>query len=233
MAPPLFLSIFRKKSSSNFYRRAFSASRQSCWKCGAIVIPSQLACPNCSKITNLTSPSSYISLFKQCYPSGTTVNLYGDLDLKCLKKSYLKLQSEYHPDNLSSQGKPPEISAFISKAYQTLKDPVKRMIYILENEFNMTEVLGESAAEDVKSQDPALLEQMMELHEVLDELASLQPDIARQRLTSLKDDLVTEQNEKIEAMETAFSSKDLKGVVKMLRDYQYLATLRSRVEEHL
>lgn len=61
-----------------------------------------------------------------------------------LKKRYLDLQSTYHPDkqNLMSvgplvvsedQGQITDQSAFINKAYETLKDPLKRAKYLLED----------------------------------------------------------------------------------------------------
>lgn len=82
-----------------------------------------------------------------------------NLDAKKVKKNFFRLSREVHPDH-NEEGE--EASAGLNDAYQTLKDPVKRIRYILVN------YLGDNLE---KAQlPPEFLMEMMEVNEQVEEM---------------------------------------------------------------
>lgn len=60
-----------------------------------------------------------------------------EVNLKELKSRYLDLQQQYHPDRFASaseseQRQAVQRTAYLNQAYETLKSPLKRAIYLLE-----------------------------------------------------------------------------------------------------
>ncbi|MDE3060186.1 MAG: Fe-S protein assembly co-chaperone HscB [Pseudomonadota bacterium] len=88
-----------------------------------------------------------------------------DLDLSALESAYFTAQRQYHPDRFV--GKPPsertaalQHSADINKAYDTLKDPLKRAQYLL----HLQGIAVGTEADSVKPSQEILVE-AMELRE--------------------------------------------------------------------
>jgi len=94
------------------------------------------------------------------------------LDAAALDRSYFALQRQWHPDRFI--GKPPEErakasaeAAALNEAYQTLKDPLGRAIY-------MAELKGIALPGDGKTiDDPDLLTEVMDAREELQEASSV------------------------------------------------------------
>lgn len=62
-----------------------------------------------------------------------------DVDQEQLKTTYLQLQQDNHPDRYANaseteQGEAVRRTAYLNQAYETLKSPLKRAIYMLEQE---------------------------------------------------------------------------------------------------
>ena len=215
-----------------------------------------------------TSPRpGYLSLFQDCYPKSDTINYYQDLDLKCLKKKYLQLQTQYHPDNYNNTPhsdtaasspqstihglrESADMSAYISEAYDTMKDPVKRLIYVLEHHEKIVNLFGDERAAGEESnqkisQDPELLEQVMELHELLDELLASRGGAAgpafsnehaengpRKKLLRLKESISKKQLEKVHLLGELYNSHQMDLLRRTLQEWKYLTTLLNRIHEH-
>lgn len=54
------------------------------------------------------------------------------IDLSDLENKYLKLQQQFHPDLATDQTEAEINSILINQAYQILKNPIKRSIYLLQ-----------------------------------------------------------------------------------------------------
>jgi len=59
------------------------------------------------------------------------------LDLKVLKEKYLELQREVHPDKFASESEKIQREAiqrvsYLNQAYEILKSPLQRAIYLLQ-----------------------------------------------------------------------------------------------------
>lgn len=92
-----------------------------------------------------------------------------DLDLRALKASYLQLQQAVHPDRFANDGESEQRhavqqSAYLNQAYEALKSPLKRAIYMLECkgvEFN---------ADSQTNSDTEFLFSQLQLRERLDQV---------------------------------------------------------------
>lgn len=110
--------------------------------------------------------TNYFALFglKPCY----------QLDLKKLKSCYLELQRQVHPDNFASESDQVQREAvqrvsYLNQAYESLKSPMSRAIYLLETagyDFNPDTQIHN---------DAAFLMEQMELREALSDISD-EPD---------------------------------------------------------
>src|ERR1700761_4360571 len=97
------------------------------------------------------------------------------IDLRDLEKRFYDLSRKYHPDVNARKGpaeraEAEEATAILNDAYRTLRDPIKRAMYLLKLEgFD----IGEQGTKDVP---PELLEEMFELNMALEELLESIPE---------------------------------------------------------
>jgi len=90
------------------------------------------------------------------------------LDLAVIKKQYLQLQKEFHPDNFASESEKIQREAiqkasYLNQAYETLKSPLQRAIYLLQ-------IAGQEFDADRQIHNDSLfLMEQLELRESLSE----------------------------------------------------------------
>jgi len=130
-----------------------------CWACGKPTGCCNFFCA-CGKIQPLIGHCSYFETFgiPKAY----------DLNPKELEHAFFELQKTMHPDRYGQKSRIEQYfsrsnSTYLNVAYRTLKDPTLRAKYLLQSE-------GVRAL-DERSQtaDPALLMEVMELREEVDE----------------------------------------------------------------
>src|SRR5687767_10792391 len=97
-----------------------------CWGCRAVT--DAPLCLNCGKIQP-PSQRDYFALL------GLPVSF--SLDLECLEKKYLQLQQLLHPDRFIGKSTREkryanQQSSQVNQAYEALKDPIQRGIYLLK-----------------------------------------------------------------------------------------------------
>lgn len=111
-------------------------------------------------------PQTYYDIFPDTFPQGPPPKSPFSPDLKKLRKEFLQLQAKAHPDLASSDKKrqAEALSARINEAYKTLSDPLARARYLLLQQG--IDVEDESA----KLEDNALLMEVMEAREAVDEV---------------------------------------------------------------
>lgn len=94
-----------------------------------------------------------------------------DIDLRALRAKYLDLQKQLHPDKSAglsdaNQNQAVVLNTKLNDAYDSLKDPVKRAIYLLE-------LSGIEYDADRQTQnDPIYLMQQLEIREELGDLTA-------------------------------------------------------------
>ncbi len=207
-----------------------------CWNCGEHS-PSQKAARSlfCQFCNSLQAPSpDYYRFF------GLPKTLAIDSDN--LQRTFYQMSRLLHPDRY---GRRPErernysleATAILNDGYRTLRDPVRRAEYILnENGFHV----GEQRSNEVP---PELLEEVFELNMMLDELKSGdesvvgQLDEARQRflamLSEIDGELDTAFRDHDNAPESEARLKVLKTIRGILHRRRYIQNLVGEVDRQL
>jgi len=145
-----------------------------------------------------------------------------DLSLVVLEKRYKNLHKKVHPDKFSDNGEEANLSqsyaAEVNEAYETLKDPLKRSIYML----------GLSGMEFGKEgdiiSDPAVLMATMETRMELEEAEGNHP-----KLKILREDNEKQIQARVEDITKAFNAGDLKNVLRATTQLSYLRTIHEEI----
>jgi len=95
------------------------------------------------------------------------------IDLKFIEKEYFSLQNKYHPDRFVNSDEDEKLEAaqlsiYINKAYNTLKNDLKRSEYLLK----LHNVMVNTESNDSVKPCPILLMEVMEDRDELSELES-------------------------------------------------------------
>ncbi|EMC93449.1 hypothetical protein BAUCODRAFT_125304 [Baudoinia panamericana UAMH 10762] len=145
------------------------------------------------------TPQTHYDFFPQTFPSGPPPRTPFTPDLKQLRKEFLQLQSKAHPDLAPAEQKrqAEALSSRINEAYKTLQDPLKRAQYLLA--LQGIDVEDESA----KLSENALLMEVMEAREAVDEVES------EEELVSLRQENDVRIAESVERLDNLFGSGDL------------------------
>src|SRR5260370_3212807 len=131
-----------------------------CWNCHERALGTHF-CPSCGKLLQLPQAVDYFALFEM--PRKLWIEMSG------LEQKFLQLSWKLHPDNfVNASERERELSlkrsSELNDAYRTLRDPVARVEYLLGIEGTRKE------GEHKQQSPPALLEEVFELNESLDEL---------------------------------------------------------------
>jgi molecular chaperone HscB len=123
-----------------------------------------------------------------------------NVDKDSLMKHYHELQKSVHPDNFASHGElerrlSVQKAAQINDALQTLKNPLRRSIYLLS-------LYGIELGENNSNMDPAFLMEQMELREKLAEVGA--KDDPLEALDNIMDDVKSRINQLYSTLEKQF-----------------------------
>src|SRR6187549_2548591 len=136
-----------------------------CRSCGAGAPVDEHFCPQCSRILALGRHGDYFAFFGVPRQLG--------LDSQDLERRFRELSRKFHPDYYynatpSERLASLERSSYLNDAYRALRTPATRIEHLLAIEgLPSTKSEGESGAAKVP---PALLEEVFELNEELDEI---------------------------------------------------------------
>jgi molecular chaperone HscB len=155
-------------------------------------------------------------------------------DQKLVKQKFYELSKKYHPDFYINDGPEKqeevlELSTVNNKAFQVLKDPQKRLHYILVLKDQLVE--GESF---VLPQD--FLMEMMDVNEALMDL-QFEPDAGK--LAQIKVEIgsvETELQEELKRLTSSFDgyeSEEQKNSLKSIKDLYYRNKYLDRIKESL
>lgn len=177
-ALPLF---FRQVCIMNESLRSFPVK---CATCESLA-QAPVACAECHSLLEHVSGADYFELFG--------LDRRFDLAPDDIQRKYLAVARNIHPDAFVSADQATQqvvlrLSSAVNKAYETLRDPVRRAEYLLELSG------GKSAAED-KRVPPELLAEVMLLREEIEEaraggdtdtIAAIRPGIAGKKVTAMQ-----------------------------------------------
>lgn len=159
-----------------------------------------------------SSTNNYFSLF------GLEIGF--EQDLTRLKERYYQLQKQFHPDNYVS-ALPQEkmlvekLAAKINDAYQTLKEPLKRAIYLLE-------IKGYPLAETQVAMDKAFLQAQFHLRERMGEATETM---------SLKKEIQSEISAKQNQFVLYCAEKDFERAQNAVREWQFYMKSLTELDE--
>jgi molecular chaperone HscB len=133
-----------------------------CWSCKSETRGEHF-CPACGKIQPLPAGTDYFTFF------GLAQKMR--LDSAELEKRFHQLSWKLHPDNFTREDEHErnlslDLSSQLNDAYRTLRDPIRRVEYLLLHAGMRKEGQHKQQA------PPELLEEVFELNEWLDELRS-------------------------------------------------------------
>ncbi|KAG6111882.1 hypothetical protein E4U14_002248 [Claviceps sp. LM454 group G7] len=152
---------------------------------------------------------NYYKLFPQTLPDGPPPQSPFKIDLRALRREYLALQAQCHPDKQDpqSQDQSPHqnLSSLINEAYRTLKDPLLRAEHILAiNGIPTTTEDDHTTLDSVPPEAKTeLFTTVWQEHEKLGRAEKIED------LEGLKDDTRRRIEASEEAMGRAFAERDL------------------------
>ncbi len=131
-----------------------------CWSCGSET-PDRHVCTACGRIQALPPGADYFAMFD--LPQKLQI------DAAALEKRFHQLNWKLHPDNFANSSQRErelsvQQSSQLNDAYRTLRDPLRRVEYLLQRAGVRKEGTTRQQA------PPELLEEVFELNESLDEL---------------------------------------------------------------
>lgn len=145
-------------------------------------------------------PQTYYEFFPASLPSGPPPQGPFAIDVRGLRKEYLQLQAQAHPDRHQGEDKARAegASARINEAYKTLQNPLLRAQYLLS-------LRGIDVAEDetAKVEDPELLMEVLEMREEIESIR-IEEDLA-----PLKEANNAKIKKSVEVLDRAFKVDDL------------------------
>ena len=156
------------------------------------------------------------------------------LDLEDVKRRFYERSRAWHPDRFSragsaEQARALEMSSALNDAFRTLRDPVARAEYFLE----------ESGIPASKTPPPELLEEVLDLNMALEEMRE-GDDSARPRLVDAEKRFVEMRNEIDGNLATWFAAYDQNATPALLDDVRraldrrrYISNLVAEVQKEL
>ncbi|KAI8990891.1 Co-chaperone HscB, C-terminal oligomerization domain-containing protein [Mycotypha africana] len=195
-----------------------------CWQCQGTNKLSALFCENksCGVIQPIPSDLNFFHLM-QVGEGEEKDKAKFDIDLKAMRKRFLLLQQQAHPDSYSQKDKREMDyaqlqSGVINKAYHTLKNPLSRAKYMLEN-------LGLPVSESDSLVDPELLMDVMEFREEMEEVQS------EEELLPLKERNEEKYNETVDKLASAFAGEDYDTAKTLTIQLQYLTRNQNAIRD--
>ncbi len=150
------------------------------------------------------------------------------IDASLLQQRFQQLQSEYHPDKYSASSdqqsrQAMQISSLLNEAFQTLKDPVKRAIYLLQ--LNGIDLNTET---DTRMDSGFLMEQM-ELREKMENIAQSEEGLDQidQLSAQVKKQLTQMMNEVADQIQ----SSNWQQARDLLRKVQFMSKIQQECKK--
>lgn len=164
-------------------------------------------------------PQTYYDLFPDTFPSGPPPKAPFTPDAKKLRKEFIQLQAQAHPDRASAdkQKQAEALSARINEAYKTLLDPLRRARYLLSQ--RGIDVEDESA----QITDNALLMEVMEAREAVDEAQD------EEALGEVRVENDARIEESVKVLEERFGKSDWEGAAQEAIRLRYWSNIAESI----
>ena len=168
------------------------------------------------------------SIFKQNYFEIFSQSLSTDLDIALLKEKNRELQQSSHPDRFANgsdteKRQAMQITSLINEAFNTLKNPVTRLQYMLS--IKGIDMNGETDT----AMDGAFLMQQMELREAINDVRNQTEPLDKldSMMLELKNNAVSLTSD----FQCAFEKDDLENARQIVRKLQFINKAQKEVNE--
>lgn len=150
------------------------------------------------------------------------------IDLKYLKSKYLELQKKVHPDNFATgsdaeQRMAMQCVSYLNQAYDALKSPLNRAIYLLE-------CAEQDFDKDTQiSSDPIFLMEQMELRESLSEVSNKADPFKELDMLLSQASRTLEENKHV--FERSYNSSDWLAAREEINKMMFVSKLINEIAE--
>ncbi|KIX99311.1 uncharacterized protein Z520_04887 [Fonsecaea multimorphosa CBS 102226] len=172
--------------------------------------------------------TNYYTLFPSTLPSGPPPGAPFDIPLPQLRREFLRLQSQYHPDKFpagtASHQKSLALSALLNNAYKTLSDPLLRARYLLLQNHGI-DITHEDNATHAGVTDQNTLLEVMEAQELLEEATT------HDEIETLMRENIARIRETEAALAEAFEKDDVESAKRECIKLNYWRSLHSALHE--
>ncbi|KIW18717.1 Fe-S protein assembly co-chaperone HscB [Exophiala spinifera] len=150
--------------------------------------------------------SNYYTVFPNTLSTGPPPHGPFDIPLSQLKREFLLLQSQHHPDKYTSRPtahqKAMALSSLLNSAYKTLSDPLLRARYLLHHTYGV-DITSEDNSTHSGLTDHQTLMEVMEAQEAIEEAET------QEQIDALKDENQARIDETIKLLGEAFEKEDV------------------------
>ncbi|MCJ1301817.1 hypothetical protein MMC08_004618 [Hypocenomyce scalaris] len=166
-------------------------------------------------------PQTHYEIFPQTLPTGPPPAGPFAIDARQLRKEFLQLQAQAHPDRHQGidKARAEGASALINEAYKTLQNPLLRAQYLLS-------LRGIDVAEDetAKVEDTELLMEVLEMRERIEAVEE------EEGLLEMKEVNAGRIEESVEVLEEAFKKDDMERAKEEAVRLRYWVNIRESLD---
>ncbi|KAI0141422.1 Fe-S protein assembly co-chaperone HscB [Pestalotiopsis sp. NC0098] len=168
------------------------------------------------------TPQTHYDFFPQTLPTGPPPAGPFSIDVRALRREFLALQGQAHPDlhPPAMKSRAEATSARINEAFRTLANPLARAQYLLQLQHG----LDVAADETAKVEDPELLMEVLEAREQIEEAQD------EAELAPLREANAERENESVALLEDAFAKADLEAAVRECVKLRYWVNIRESID---
>lgn len=195
--------------------RLLNVSKNRCWKCNAVVIERDLVCMSCGCVQEPKQNLNHFEIFKE--------TAHFDIDSRNLKVKFRRLQTLLHPDKFATRSEKEkdysaEQSARVNRAYQILRRPMDRGLYLLE-------LHGKPLLEDEIQLPSEFLSEIMEINETLDECKSAKALESVRHVNDAKLQML------FSGVSLSFKEKNISKARTLLSKLKYFTNIDDKIKE--
>ncbi|CCC06089.1 hypothetical protein SMACR_00306 [Sordaria macrospora] len=186
----------------------------------------------------------YYALFPSTLPHGPPPSGPFDIDLRALRREFLRLQAASHPDfhhsanqfdnnsssspsaeaQLAARRKAEATSSLINSAYKTLSSPLLRAQYLLKELYDI-DLAGDESTDYQNGSDPMLLMTVLEAREVIDDAKS------EEELVPVREENEERVKASVEKLSEAFAKEDVEAAREECVKLRYWMGIREGCDE--
>ncbi len=180
------------------------------------------------RAASLPDIKNYYTLFPKTLPQGPPPSGTFSVPLGPLKREFLQLQSQHHPDKYTSQPtahqKSLALSSLLNTAYKTISDPLLRARYLLHHNYGI-DITSEDNSTHSGLTDQETLMEVMEAQEAVEDAET------QEQVDALKIENQARIDETVKLLGQAFEHEDVEAAKKECIRLNYWRSLQQGLHD--